>query len=237
MSDDHAPLRRLRYAREQDLAEALATEIAGDLRRAVTLRGTASLVVSGGRTPRPLLRALARQDLPWANLWVTLADERWVTPAAPDSNQRLVAETLLQGPAGAARFVPLKTPHGSPEAGQQACQQALETIPRPFDMVVLGLGEDGHTASLFPGATGLEAALDPRGRALCAAIRPPGELQPRMSLTLAALLDSRRLVLHLTGEAKHQALEHALQPGPAESMPIRAVLRACRVAIDVYWSP
>ena len=217
------------------LAHALGDRVAEDLRTAVEERGEASLVVSGGSTPKPLFEHLSRQALPWEQVQVTLADERWVPADDEASNERLVRRHLLVGEATAATLVGLKTPDATPEAGRDACEQALAAVPRPLDVVILGMGGDGHTASLFPGAPELPAGLDPATRHTCLAVRPPEAPHPRMSLTLAAILDCRRLVLHVTGEEKRGVLRRAEEPGPAEELPIRAVLASGRV--EVWWAP
>jgi 6-phosphogluconolactonase len=228
------------------LASALAESVAEDLTRAVADRGRASLVVSGGSTPLPFFSALSKHALPWDQVWVTLADERWVDPQDDASNEKLVRTRLLQDQASAAHFVALKNAAPSPEDGEAECELALSGVPRPFDVVVLGMGEDGHTASLFPGAERLNEALDPSSTCTCLAMRPPGaagtagtagSTVPRMTLTLAALLDSRRTIIHITGDAKWQVYRHALAPGPAADLPVRAILNRGPEPIDVYWSP
>lgn len=220
-----------------ELADALAASLAGALRSALAERGVAALVVSGGRTPAPLLAALSHADLDWPRVWVTLADERWVPPDHPDSNAALVHEHLLQQRAAAARFVPLKNSAPTPALGASLAAAALRAIPRPFDAVVLGLGDDGHTASLFPGAPGLAAALDMSSRAPCAPIDPVTAPHPRLTLTLRALLDSRRVALVFGGDAKWAVYRQALEPGAVAALPIRGVLQQETVPVDVYWHP
>ena len=225
----------MRFDDRDTLTTKLGDAIASDLRAAITARSTASLVVSGGSTPRPLFEYLSRQDLAWDRVRVTLADERWVPPDHEDSNERLVRRSLLVRAAAAAALIGHKTPDATPEEGREACEQALAAIPRPFDVVVLGMGGDGHTASLFPDAPELAAGLDLETPRTCLAVRPPAAPHPRMSLTLPAILDSRRLVLHLTGASKWQVYQRALNHGPAEKLPIRAVLGSGRV--EVWWAP
>lgn len=223
-----------RFDDSGSLNPALAAAIAVRLKDAIVRRGHALLAVSGGRTPRPLLAALAAEALDWSAVTVTLVDERWVSPEHPDSNARLLHETLLVGAARAAHFVPLKSEAVTAEAGQAACEAALRALALPFDAVVLGMGEDGHTASLFPGATGLGAALDPANPALCAVIHPPQAPHPRLTLTLSALLRSRVLLLPLAGAAKLATYHEALCPGPVEAMPIRALLRQQQVPLELW---
>ncbi len=225
----------MQFANPSDLAVALSDSVAEELRAAITERGEASLVVSGGSTPRPFFEHLSRQQLPWEQVRVTLADERWVPADHEDSNERLVRRHLLVGEAGAATMVGLKTSAPTPEEGRSACERTLAQIARPFDVIVLGMGGDGHTASLFPEAPELAAGLDATTSQTCLAVRPPAAPHARMSLTLPALLDSRRLILHITGEGKQAVYRRALEPGPPEELPIRAVLASGRV--EVWWAP
>ena len=132
-------------------------------------------------------------------------------------------------------MIGLKTPEATPEEGRDACERALAQIARPFDVVILGMGGDGHTASLFPEATELSMGLAPQGGQTCVSVHPPAAPHPRMSLTLPALLDARRLVLHITGDGKWQVYQRALADGPVEELPIRAVLRSGQV--EVWWAP
>jgi 6-phosphogluconolactonase len=225
-----------RFDDHDAMAEAMASDIADLLRAALDDRGQASLAVSGGRTPATMFRCLSEQRLAWDRVTVTLVDERWVAPDADDSNERLARTALLQGPAAAARFVGLKNPASTPEAGLAETERALEIVPRPFDVLVLGMGEDGHCASLFPGTAELAAALDPAGSASCAPVRPKG-LQPRMTLTLSAILDSRHILLLLEGRGKWDIYKQALADTDATVMPIRAVFTGARSPLEVYWAP
>lgn len=226
-----------RFDNPTHLAEALAESIAQDLRSAIQARERATLVVSGGSTPLPLFEALSRQALPWSRVTVTLADERWVPADHEASNEALVRRHLFRGEAAEAELVGLYTGHATVGEGWQACEDRLKALPRPFDVVVLGMGGDGHTASLFPGAPELEAGIDLGTEHLCLPVHPPNADQARMSLTLKALVDSRRCVVHITGDAKWKVYRKALTVGPVEELPIRAVLGIGREPIDVYWAP
>ncbi len=219
------------------LKAALATHVAESLRDGLVQHGRASLVVSGGRTPTPFLVALSQVDLDWSKVGVTLADERWVNVDHADSNEALVRRTLLQNRAAHAKFVGLKNSAAMPVAGETVCEQALTPIPRPFDVVVLGMGDDGHTASLFPQAPQLAAALDMHSGKQCIAIDPVTAPHARMSLTLPALLNSRRIVVLISGLDKWGVYQKALAKGPIEAMPIRSILRQTQVPVDIYWSP
>lgn len=218
------------------LAAALAVEIGARLTDAVAARGRAVLAVSGGQSPKLMFEHLSRIELPWSSVVVTLVDERWIDEDHADSNAKLVRENLLVGTAATARLLSLKNDAATPEAGRNVCESALRSLPLPFDVVVLGMGNDGHTASLFPGAEELGAALDPGSDKLCAPMHPPNAPQTRMTLTLHGLLNSRILLLQLSGAAKIAAYRAALRPGPVEQMPIRAILRQRQVPLEVWCS-
>ena len=231
----------LRTAPDADaLAERLAADVANALRAALEERGRASLVVSGGSTPAPMLDRLAREALDWSRVGVTLADERAVAPDHDDSNERLVRARLLVAEAAAARFTALYRADG--DLARVAA--ALDGLARPFDVVLLGMGTDGHTASLFPDAPELEAALG--GDDPVAATTPPSSPHPRITLTRRALLDARRCALHVTGRAKRDVLEAAMtawrERGDAPGVaPIARTLgpasEAPGTSVEVWWAP
>lgn len=206
--------------------DALAGRIAGTLRDAIAARGVASLALAGGSTPKPVYAALARCALDWSKVVVTLTDERLVPATHVDSNARMLRETLLSGDAAAARFVPFATEAPDPVAATAA---ALEAVPMPFDLVLLGMGTDGHIASLFPDAEGLAEGLE--GDAAIVAVLPPGALG-RLSLTMATLRQARDWWL-VIGSDKRPALATAREDGPIAAMPVRALLRDERVPLLV----
>lgn len=219
------------------LVHALAGEIKVDLEEAIAARGVASIVISGGRTPVRLFEQLREEKLDWSKVWITLADERWVETSSDASNERLVREHLLVGPAAAAHFIGLKNPAPTPEAGADWATRALTRVPRPYDLVLLGMGEDGHTASLFPGSLALSRGLDLSAPAGCVAVNALTAPHARVSLNLRALLDTRRIVLHIEGAAKWQIYQRARTPGSAAELPVRAVLHQKEVPVDVFWAP
>ncbi len=220
----------------QALADRLADDIAVRLAEAIALRGAASLVVPGGSTPGLLFDALSTRDLAWDKVVVTLNDERWVDPPDPASNEQLVRARLITGPAAAAHFVGMKTPSSSAEDAVAEVERRLAAVPRPFDVMLLGMGEDGHTASLFPGSAALKASLD-GDPARVQAVQAPGArgATERMTLALPALLESRVIVLLMTGRAKLDALHRAQAPGDPLEVPIRAVLQGAASPVHVYW--
>jgi 6-phosphogluconolactonase len=221
----------------EQLADGLAEAVAALLRQGLAARQQASLVVSGGTTPGPFFLRLRQMDLAWERVFITLADERWVDPENKASNERLVRSLLLRDKAGSAGFVSLKNRAATARAGEEECCRALARIPRPFDLVVLGMGLDGHTASLLPGATELAQALDPDTGQDCLAITPSQALPERITLTLPALLNARQIFLHCTGREKEQVLRQAMADGPAAAMPVRAILKQQQTPVRIYWSP
>ncbi|MEP6883171.1 MAG: 6-phosphogluconolactonase [Gammaproteobacteria bacterium] len=226
-----------RYPDIENLSRTLATQIAASLQAAIAARGTASLVVSGGRSPLRLFEMLRTEPLDWSRVRVALADERWVSPLDAASNERLVRDFLLKDGAAAARFLGLKNAAPTPDLGAVSAWETFARVPRPFDSVVLGMGEDGHTASLFPRSPNLPSALNRGAAAGCVGMWSPLAPQPRLSLNLTALLDSRRIVLLISGEIKWRTYAAACAAGPEAEMPVRAVLRQWRTPVDVMWAP
>ena len=227
-------------ASAQTLAQQLAQDIADFLRQCLQQQARASLAVSGGSTPKLLFQALQQQDLEWARLDVVQVDERWVKPTHHDSNSLQLREVLLQGAAHSAQFFPLYAAAPTPIAGLDAVRQRLEQAQWPLDVVILGMGNDGHTASLFPDAPELEAAMAMpsdglSGNNKIAAITPPCQPHPRISLTRSAIADGRFRILHIQGEDKLTTLNRALaQPEHWRQMPVRAFLQS---GLHIYWSP
>jgi 6-phosphogluconolactonase len=227
----------VRYPDLDTLSQQLAARIAADLTSGIEARSLASLVVSGGRSPVKLFERLRTLTIDWSRVCVALADERWVDPSDPASNERLVRDVLLRDAAAAARFIGLKNACATPDLGAAMAWSTFDGVPRPFDVVVLGMGDDGHTASLFPDSPNLGRALDRAAAAGCVGMRAPTAPEARLSLNLTALLDSRRIVILITGESKWRTYIAAVQPGAVERMPVRAVLRQQHAPVDVVWSP
>jgi 6-phosphogluconolactonase len=225
------------YSDADALADRLADDIAASLAQAIAQRGLASLVVSGGNSPKKLFQALRTRALDWSRVYVALADERWVDPTDAGSNEKLVRDNLLRDAAAAARFAGLKNAAPSPDLGAVSAWETFARVPRPFDVTVLGMGDDGHTASLFPHSPNLPSALNPSAAAGCIGMRAPTEPHARLSLNLSALLDSRLIYILLLGEAKLKTFTAASGAGPVEDMPVRAVLRQDRTPVEVVWAP
>jgi 6-phosphogluconolactonase len=225
-----------KFANMDALSSTLADRLAATLNAAIASRGLASLVVSGGNSPVRLFEQLRARSIDWSRLCVALADERWVEPTAEGSNEKLVRDVLLQGPAAGARFLGLKNAAPTPDMGAVSAWETFARVPRPFDAVVLGMGDDGHTASLFPRSPNLLSALNPAAVAGCVGMWSPAAPHPRLSLNLSALLDARRITVLIGGEGKWRTYVAASGPGPIEDMPVRAVLRQSRTPVDVMWA-
>ncbi|MBB1267956.1 6-phosphogluconolactonase [Shewanella sp. SR44-3] len=217
-------------ALEAKLAEAIARQ----LQDAVDSRGKASLVVSGGSTPLKLFDLLSHKAIDWAQVYITLADERWVDNHEKDSNERLVRAHLLQHRAASAKFTGLKNMFSTAVAGCEMTISSLAHFPRPFDVVVLGMGTDGHTCSWFPCSEALDNALNTQD--LCAAVTPTTAPHERITLSKMAILNSRQIYLHLVGEAKLSVYHQALAHDDVSKMPIRAVLGQRKTPVDVFYS-
>jgi 6-phosphogluconolactonase len=216
----------------ETLAEALAPAVEKRLRDAALRRGRALIALSGGRSPIALFERLSKAELDWSRVIVTQVDERWIAPDDVASNSRLIRDHLLQGAASAARFLSLRNDAATAAQGQPLCEAMLNALPLPFDVTLLGMGDDGHIASLFPGAPELGDALTTEALlAATTATVPPHE---RMTLTLSGLLRSRLLILQFGGEAKRAVYRKALGDGPVEEMPVRAVLRQDEVPVEVW---
>ena len=224
-----------RAATPADLARKLAEQIALLLRQRLEPAPRASLALSGGVTPILLFKALAQQVLDWQRIDIVQVDERWVEPSHPDSNSAQIRAHLLQGEAAVARFHPLYENVASPSAGLGAVCQRLESLSWPLDVVVLGMGNDGHTASLFPDAPELVAAMAEHNGSKLAAITPPQQAQARITLTRSAIAGARNCILHIQGDDKLATLNKALtEPDNWAQMPIRAFLRS---GLHIFWSP
>ena len=209
------------YPSRDTLMQGLASVLAADLAQALAARGRASLSVPGGSTPGPVFDLLARANLDWAHVAVFLNDERWVGENSPRSNTRLLRERLLQGRAAAARVVPLYAKAATPES-QLASLSAGIAAELPIDVLMLGMGADMHTASLFPGADHLALALADDAPVLMA-LRAMAAGEPRITLTAPVLHGARNIHILITGAEKRVALERAMTLEPMQA-PVRVVL-------------
>jgi 6-phosphogluconolactonase len=225
-----------KYPNSQLLIEDLTAHIVKELQQAINNKGHASIAVSGGKTPIPLFKLLSQQDLDWHNVFITLVDDRWVDDTDDASNEKLVLTYLLQNKAKLANFVGLKNSCDNPFDGAEITDKILNKIPMPFDVLILGMGEDGHTASLFPGAANLMAGLDMKSGRKVVGMTPLTAPLDRITLTLPTILDSQNIYLHLVGESKMQVLEQAEKGDDINQMPIRAILQQNKVNVIGFWT-
>lgn len=226
---------------EFDDDATLAEEVAGDIgfiiEKAIETNGKAELALAGGTTPPPILKTLVARDIPWEKVRAFPTDERIVEAGSPLSNYEMLRDILE--PAGAT-VVPLldHSQHWSTREAGRSADARLAGFSWPVDMVWLGMGEDGHTASIFPNAMD-EALNAPRGRRAIGVTPDPMPREApvdRVTMTRAALLDAHTMIVVIRGPEKRELLERAIEDGPLSSVPIGRVLAEASVPIDIYWS-
>lgn len=222
----------LEFSDPDAVAEALAADVAGRLSGAIAAQGRATLAVSGGTTPVRFFGELSNAPVDWDKVIVTLVDERFVPPTHERSNERLVRENLLVGRAAEARFVGM---YWGTESVDEAATRASDAITglMPVDALVLGMGTDGHTASLFPDAEGVEAMLNATPGPTVLPVHAPSAGEPRLTMSLGAICKARAIFLHIEGAQKRGVLERAA----AEKLPIAAVIEAAETPVVTYWAP
>lgn len=230
-------LSQLDFDSREDLDISLARDIASALQNAIAERGTAAVALSGGRTPFGMFQQLRQIRIDWSKVWITLVDDRWLPVDHQDSNERVLRESLLLHAVAAANFVSLKSTASRPEDGLAEIEARLQQIPQPFDIVVLGMGEDCHTASLFPCAAELESAMARDNPQRVAALNPVTAPYARISLTLACIAAARQAIVHITGDKKKALFAEAMHADADKKTPIRRVLEAMPTPSRVYWAP
>jgi 6-phosphogluconolactonase len=222
-------MQRNYYANIDQLANGFADFASNALQNDLTKKRKASLVVPGGNTPRHYLPPLANCPLPWDKITITLSDERWVDVNSDESNENLITKHLLAHLPDNTCFVGLKTQHHTPFEAINEIHQRLNSMPQPFSLTVLGLGEDGHIASLFPGMSS-----DDQGTIQhCVAVDQPIAPSPRISLSLTALANSRHIALVVVGKAKRQLLDQ-LSENPNPQIPLAWLLQRSHSPITVF---
>ncbi|MFK7956451.1 MAG: 6-phosphogluconolactonase [Lysobacterales bacterium] len=219
------PVSLHQFASRSEASVALAQSITRQLRQHLLSNDAATLIVSGGTSPLQVFSTLAKTPLPWARIHVLPSDERKVDAADPASNLGMIRRELAVDRAARAKLFDLQ---------REGAEQHLTELPAPTVHTMLGMGADGHTASLFPTAPQLAEALQ-SGDSMVD-MSPPDSEHQRITLTAGKLLDSRRISLLIFGEDKRAVLNRAMLPGPTEQLPVRAVLHQQRAPVDVYWS-
>lgn len=237
-----------RFEHSEALTAQLMADILLALKRDIEQNNRATLVLSGGSTPIPLYQALSKStDLDWSKVTITLTDERWVKPTDEASNQKMIQRQLLQNAASAAHFIPL-TPDALPngelpaiETALEQLSQSIESLPHPYSFTLLGMGNDGHTASLFPCSPQLSHGLETNAALLHTT--PHHAPHERISMSRHELLHSKQVGLLIQGEEKWNTFEKAMAAEDSYEMPIRAFLKEDATTpqkkdpIAVYWSP
>ena len=224
------------FKSRSEASSAAADLLAGLLKDALSkdTKAQVSLIVSGGSTPGPCFDQLSAEVMDWSRVTVLPSDERWVPGTDPDSNERLIKSRLLQGPAGQGNVLPFFREDIEAKQAPQTIERDLENLVRPFTASLLGMGEDGHFASLFPDFEELPKALDPQGKVQCIMVQTAGSPHLRISLTLSALLDSACIVLLIFGEAKRAVLDSAMNAG--SGYPIESLLQHVSTPLMVIWA-
>ena len=204
-----------------------------------------SLALAGGNTPKPLYEHLSQQAWPWKNVQVTLTDERWVNEDHAQSNAAMIRASLLKNEAAKAYFLPLKNKEKSAKEGQQYCETQLVTQMPTLDAVILGMGDDGHYASIFPNMDNLAEVTHIESSALCAATHPKGlaadVISERMTLTLPYLVSAKTIYLLCTGEKKKQIIDSVLAK-TGSAFPLQDLADKCEAnltdtQLHIFWSP
>lgn len=223
-------MQMIEYADRETLIEKITDHLAQDLTTALQKRSRATFVVPGGTTPGPIFDLLCRKGLDWARVDVMLSDERWLPEDDPRSNTRLLRQRLLVNRAAASGYLPLYAAYEHPEQGLPGLAAKLEPH-LPIAVMLLGMGADMHTASLFPGADKLKQALAADAPALVP-MRAPGAPEARITLSARVLDASDYKHIVIMGDEKRAALEQA-QTLTSTAAPVRAILNDTKV----HWAP
>jgi len=223
-----------------DIVEQAAQAIAAILREAIKTQGHASLMVSGGSSPKPLYSRLSKAKLAWSKVTISLVDERWVDSGEVGSNEDFIRQNLIQNRAADANFFGLKTDYPTVETGLAEAEARFKAMPRPFDICIMGMGGDAHTASWFPNSNGLTRALSLKNEKTLCAINAEGapvagDHPNRISLTLRAVLESHSIILFIPGEKKRTVFDNAPNNLVLDA-PVQALLSA-GPKLHVFASP
>jgi 6-phosphogluconolactonase len=232
MESNHYKLNE--FDEKESLVDKLAEDIITCLKEALKSKIFATLAVSGGSTPKQLFQKLSKIEFPWERVKVTLVDERWVDPNNENSNERLVKDFLLQDKAKKAKFCPLKTKKKFAKDGVKELVERYKGFTSSIDVVILGMGSDGHTASFFPNMQELNDALN--SNKLVCATTATAEPKERITLTRSYLLKASHLLLHIEGETKKEVFDKACVSDDVEKMPIISMMQQKSPLLEVHYA-
>jgi 6-phosphogluconolactonase len=236
MSDEHE-IEWWDYDDAEEMAAAVAGDIAFVIESAIDARGACVIALSGGKTPIPIYAKLAEAKLDWKRVTIIPTDERIVPLGDPLSNVTMIAKTFL--PKG-ARVMPIVSDKAADyKAAGRSADALMQDLHWPLDLCLLGVGADGHTASIFPGADFDEAISGPNERRALGVMPDPMPAEapvPRITLSRAAIVSAKALMIAVTGDAKRKVIEDAIKQGPSSKYPIGRVLADAELPVDIHWS-
>ncbi len=225
------------YDTVDEMADAVAGDVGFIVESAIDARGTALIALPGGTTPGPIFTKLAQASLPWKKVTIIPTDDRLVKMDNELSNIRLIAGYFIRS---GARVFPIAAQIADYRLAGNSADARLQDLPWPPDLVWLGMGADGHTASIFPGPDLEDALSAPKARRAVGVMPdplPPEAPVPRVTLTRASILAAKTIIITITGQAKRDLLEQAIKDGPSSALPIGRVLAECEQPIDIHWCP
>ncbi|MDH5433791.1 MAG: 6-phosphogluconolactonase [Gammaproteobacteria bacterium] len=228
------------FDNREPLYQAVSDRISDELISFLKGNAEASLIVPGGSTPKPVFNLLSQKELNWEKIQIIPSDERWISSDHEASNFKLIEQSLQIDQAEKARILSLKNSAETPFDGQAEIENEIKRNAKPTVVTLIGMGEDGHFASLFPESPQLKDGLNSK-ILNCVAIdagksEVAGEYRHRMSLTLNRLLKTNLVIVLITGEKKMAVVDNAIQQNDPEKLPIAAVLNQSSVPVEIYWA-
>lgn len=224
-----------KYISRTELVEELSANIISMLQWGIDERDKGSMLLSGGSTPGPLYEKMSNLNFDWEKVWFAPTDERWVVPDHADSNENMIRNTLLVNNAKTAHYIGLKVEGDNPALCAPAVDENLKKMPMPFDVVLLGMGEDGHFASLFPYLDDTKRAMDLDESSLCCPVRRDGDEHDRITISYKTILRARNIILLFFGKSKLGVFEKAAN-NISEHLPISYLLNQSNVPVTLYWA-
>ncbi len=228
-----------KFEDKQSVFKAIAEKIQNVLQQELAENSVASFIVPGGTTPAPAFELLSKSDLDWSKITIAQSDERWLDASHEQSNERLTRENLLINNAKLANYVSMKNEANSIEQGESICNRDYQKIANPFTVCMVGMGLDGHIASLFPGSNNIETALKLNSKDLCIAIDATGcpvagDYPKRMSLRLSSILNSKIILLLVTGKEKLELIEDQIGKEPQTHSPVSYILNQSTTPVEIF---